>query len=471
VSARRILLARLPCRKVYPTGPLYLLSALRRAAPDAAFLFVDLALEPARGAWPALARALREFQPDELVFSWRDIQIFSPMDSDGALRDAFIVFHDPSLLRKAAAGVRGLRDIVAYRTALGVNLRIIRRASRAAPGAGLSVGGPSIRIFHEQLRRRLPARARVYAESGLAAFFGSLGLPAPREPLEPGIDLDFLAVAFPGFPEYRGEVIGVQTKQGCPHSCLFCLYPFLEGARVRHRDPAAVVEEITAYAGRWGGRRFWFADAQLLSVPEDHRHLAAILEGVMARRLSIEWSGYLRVHELEPPLASLMVRSGLADLEVSINSGSQQVAEALRLGFRIDEVKRGLGTLKAAGYTGRLLLNLSLNAPGETPATMRETIRFVQWATDSFGPDRVVPVVFFLAIQPHTGLEERALAEGHLRPGYNPLSVMPWNVLKLIYNPPPLGRIVGRACVMAFRAGVKEPGMRVLQEIARRTGG
>ncbi|MGA2612123.1 MAG: hypothetical protein ABSG38_01545 [Spirochaetia bacterium] len=64
-----------------------------------------------------------------------------------------------------------------------------------------------------------------------------------------------------------------------------------------------------------------------------------------------------------------------------------------------------------------------------------------------------MPVIFFLAIQPHTGLESRALADGHIRKGYDPLSVLPWNVLKLIYNPPPLGSMIGRSCARAFAAG------------------
>ena len=62
-------------------------------------------------------------------------------------------------------------------------------------------------------------------------------------------------------------------------------------------------------------------------------------------------------------------------------------------------------------------------------------------------------MIFFLAIQPHTGLESRALADGHIRKGYDPLSVLPWNVLKLIYNPPPLGSMIGRSCARAFAAG------------------
>jgi hypothetical protein len=82
-----------------------------------------------------------------------------------------------------------------------------------------------------------------------------------------------------------------------------------------------------------------------------------------------------------------------------------------------------------------------------------------------FGDSRVVPVVFFLAVQPHTGLEARALGDGHLRQGYNPLSVMPGDVLRLIYNPPPLGSLIGRACAVSFARGGDDVGENVLTMI------
>jgi len=471
VSPGRILVVRLPCRKVFPTGPLYLLSALHAASPGTVLQGLDLALEPAAKRWPSLRQALDAFHPDLVAFSWRDIQIFSPQDLDGALRDAFVVFHDPSFLRKALAAFRGLRDIIIYRSALATNLRLIRRAARRARGAAIALGGPSARIFGDRLRAKLPRGVRVFSEAGLGEFFASIGLPAPADPLEPGIDLPFLEASFPALGAYRDEVVAVQTKQGCPHECLYCLYGYLEGKKVRHRDPARVVDEIQGYVKRWGTRRFWFADAQLLSVPADHRHLAAILGGILDRRLAVEWSGYLRIHEIDAALAGLMVRSGLTDLEVSINSGAQEIVDGLRLGFRVEDVMQGLSVLKEAGYARRLFLNLSLNAPGETEDTLRQTIAVVRRATALFGDGLVVPVVFFLAIQPHTGLERAAIQAGHIRAGYNPLSVLPWNVLKLIYNPPPLGRIIGRACVRAFADGADSPGTRVLAEIERELEG
>ena len=467
----RILIVRLPCHKVFPAGPVYLHAALHAAAPSAALRLLDLALESRRGAWPAVKRDLRAFHPDLVAFSWRDIQIFSPQDADGGLRDAFIFFHHPSLLHKAAAAFRGLRDMVLYRSSLATNLRLLRRTARKVPRARVALGGPSARIFGELLRGRLPRRVEIFSEQGLDAFFRAMDLPAPAEPLEPGIDIPFLAATFPGFPAYRGDVVAVQTKQGCPQHCLYCLYGFLEGRAVRRRDSRRVVDEIEAWVRHAGTRRFWLADAQLLSVPGDKEHLASILAGVIDRGLSITWSGYLRVHELEPNLARLMVRTGLSDLEVSVNSGAQEVIDRLRLGFTVEGVERGLAALRDAGYAGRVLLNLSLNAPGETTETLRATCALVRRVTALFGDERVIPVVFFLAIQPHTGLEETALAAGHIRAGYNPLSVLPWNVLRLIYNPPPLGRTIGRACVAAFAGGREGAGRRVLAELGRITGG
>ena len=462
MAPERILIVRLPCHKVFPTGPIYLLSLIHRAAPGASLRLLDLALVDRREQGRVLEESITDFRPDVIAFSLRDIQIFSPQDMDGAMRDAFVFFHDPSIAKKAVAAFRGLWDIIAYRSSLAHNLRLLRRTAARHASTPIALGGSSIKIFEDRLRRRLPARIRTYAKDDLAAFFADVGLTLPPSPIEPDIDLQVVQASFPQWREYKDEMIGVQTKQGCPHRCLFCLYGFIEGREVRRREPAAVVKELAGYARRWGARKFWFADAQLLSGPDDRSHLIAILEGILAGDLCIQWSGYLRIHEIDARLASLMVRSGLCDLEISLSSGAPAVLAELRLGFTIEQVVRGCEILAASGYAGRVILNLSLNSPGETKETLRQTIAAVRRIKTIFPARNVVPVVFFLAIQPHTGLERRAIADGHIRAGYDPLSVLPWDVIRLIYNPPPLGRMIGRACAAAYQRGGDEAGALVL---------
>ncbi len=465
-----ILVIRLACRKVYPTGPVYLISLLRRVAPHLPIKLLDLALVNERERESAVRAAIHEFDPAVIAFSWRDIQIFSPQDTDGGFRDAFIFFHDPSITRKIGASLRGLRDILMYRSALGGNLNLIRKITASYPGIEIAVGGPSVKIFGPWIEERLPQRVRLFPEISLARFFEFLDFTLPEDEIEPHIELKSIEASFPQWTAYRDEIIGIQTKRGCPHSCLYCLYGRLEGRMVSRREPDNILAEISAYAGRWGARQFWFADSQLLCDATDRNHLYQILDGILKASLDIEWSGYLRVHELDGELASLMVRSGLRDIEISLGSGAQSVVDELRLGFDVETLLKGCHTLKAAGYSGKVLVNLSLNAPGETHETLLKTVEVLDIIKTIFGDEKVMPVVFFLAIQPGTRLEKRAIADGHLDDGYDPLSVLPWNIRKLIYNPPPLGRMIGRSCARAFRDGGINTGKRILESIATELG-
>jgi hypothetical protein len=461
LTSPSVLIVRLPCRKIYPIGPVYLASLIRQVAPDEPVHLLDLALLDPDSRKKALNDAIRDVRPRAIAFSWRDVQVFSPQDMDGAMRDSFAFFYDPSPLVKAKAAVRGIRHIFSYRNALAENLSLIEEACRVSPASSLiAVGGPSIKVFGDLLRSRIPDRVHVISDT--ERFFSLLGLPSPDDPLEPRVDPSALESIFPSWNAYTGEEIGVQTKRGCPNNCLYCLYGHIEGKRVLRRRPERVVEEIENYHRRWGAKRFWFVDAQLLSDRDDDGHLTEILERLNKKDLDVNWSGYMRIDRLEPDMARLMVETGLRDLEIALNSGDQRVVDRLRMGFSVEDVIGGLKVLAEAGYSGRILVDLSLNSPGETRETLRHTLSTFERIQGIFSRDRVTPVVFFLAIQPHTSLEEVLLKEGYLKEGYDPMSVWPWHIRKLIYNPPPLGRLIGRCCADAFRTKPKDRGNAIL---------
>ena len=175
-----------------------------------------------------------------------------------------------------------------------------------------------------------------------------------------------------------------------------------------------------------------------------------ILERIIADRLEIEWSGYIRTSLITEPLAKLMVQSGVGDLEVAITSGSQEVLNELHMGFKLEHLYEGCRYLKEAGFKGRVLLNYSLNSPGDTEETLRESVESYKKIAEILGEDRVFPMLFFLGIQPHTGLEDRLISEGYLSTGYNPLSMNPFLMKKLLYNPAPLSHRIAKACLAAW---------------------
>jgi hypothetical protein len=183
------------------------------------------------------------------------------------------------------------------------------------------------------------------------------------------------------------------------------------------------------------------------------------LERIIKEGLDIEWSGYIRTSLITADFAKLMVKSGVGDLEVAITAGSQKVLNSMHMGFKLEHLYDGCRHLKNAGFKGRVILNYSLNSPDETEETLLQSIESYKVVASILGEDRVFPLMFFLGVQPNTDLEQRLLSEGYLSAGYNPLSLTPWNIKKLLYNPAPLNKLIAKACLTAWsrKHGSRDP--------------
>ena len=333
------------------------------------------------------------------------------------------------------------------------------------------IGGGAFTAFADQLIEKLPDgtigilgegedailkvlegqplnEERFIVREGATIRKGEQHAPALLDALT--VDLPYLTSIFPQYADYIGESIGVQTKRGCPYDCAFCLYPYIEGKRVRYRPAEMVVRDIAQHYHAWGARRFWFTDAQFITGKEAYPQCTEILERIIQEKLDLEWSGYIRTSLITADLAKLMVRSGVGDLEVAITSGSQEVLNNLHMGFKLERLYDGCRYLAEAGFRGKIILNYSLNSPKETEETLLESVESYKQVASILGEDRVFPLMFFLGIQPNTDLEHRLLEEGYLSAGYNPLMLSPNSIRKLLYNPAPLNKIIAKACLAAW---------------------
>lgn len=466
-----ILYVWLPAKRIYPIGPTYLAHFIHARHPAIHQRLLDLSLFPPNERAQALDAALDEQQPGLVCFSWRDIQIFAPHEGDPSLKYAFNFYYSANPFKKLAASAKGLGYLWRYYRNIREALSFPWQVARRRPAARLMIGGGAFSVFADQLIRRLPAGTigvlgegeeavlKVVEDKPLAderiivvdrgdVRHGAKGAYLPLEPLAP--DLSYLESIFPQHSAYHNEFIGIQTKRGCPYDCSFCEYPYIEGKKVRYRPATAVVDEIEQYYRRWGARRFWFTDAQFFTGKESYPQCIEIMEQIIHRRLSIEWSGYIRTSLITPQLAGLMVRSGLGDLEVSITSGSQAVINSLHMGFSLEKLYDGCRHLHEAGFQGKLILNYSLNSPGDSEAGLMESVDSYKKIAAIMGEERVHPMLFFLGVQPHTGFEQRLIEEGYLYQGYNPLSMNPLSIQKMLYNPKPLSTVIAKACLAAW---------------------
>ena len=213
-----------------------------------------------------------------------------------------------------------------------------------------------------------------------------------------------------------------------------------------------IAKEIEALNKRYGVKRIWFTDAQFCSTRRSMEHVEHILDEILARQIRVSWSGYLRLNYLTPTIARKMLASGMCSVDLSF-TGSQEVIDQLTLGYSLDQQMEAFRMLKAAGHDQQMVkLYIPLNAPGESEDTLRRTIAKVKEIYALFGRDRVLPFIFFIGIQPGTPVEKLLIERGYLPPNYNPLTLNPFTIKKLLYNPKPLGGLIGRAYLEAIES-------------------
>jgi radical SAM superfamily enzyme YgiQ (UPF0313 family) len=497
----RVLYVRLPCNPIFPIGVVYLADYIHKQFPQVEQQIFDLGTVPALDFASALDRCIDQFKPSLLVFSWRDIQIYASVNGRGGnpLRNAFEVFYGRNPLVKLRGAMGGLQVFTTYYGELSRNISLIRRglqrARRHNPEVRAVVGGGAVSVFYEQLGRRLPKGTIVSVGEGESLLHKLVshqdfrdercyvvGETAPRERLihewpteieKSACNYDYIANIWPEFEYYLQAddfYVGVQTKRGCPHNCCYCVYTVIEGKKVRINPADEVVAEMQQLYDR-GIRNFWFTDAQFIPARRFIADAVELLQKILAAGMNdIHWAAYIRADNLTPELCDLMVKTGMNYFEIGITSGSQELVRKMRMGYNLRTVLQNCRDLKAAGFKDLVSVNYSFNVIDERPETIRQTVAYHRELEHIFGSDKVEPAIFFIGLQPHTHLETYALQQGVFKPGYNPMSLMPWTAKKLLWNPEPLGSVFGEVCLQAWRQRPDDFGREVMDILEQRFG-
>jgi radical SAM superfamily enzyme YgiQ (UPF0313 family) len=497
----RILYVRLPCNPIFPIGVVYLADHIHKIAPQVEQCIFDMGTVAPLDFHKALDQSIDRFKPDLLVFSWRDIQIYAPVGGRGGnpLQNAFEFYYGKNPFTRLRGAVNGLRLFGSYYAELWRNSMLIRqgvkRAQQYNPDARAVVGGGAVSVFYEQLAGLMPQNTIVSVGEGETllqklVFKQSIehercytvGVTTPRdrlvheapEPIEKSAcDYDYIESIWDKFNYYFRDndfYIGVQTKRGCPHNCCYCVYTTIEGKQVRINPADEVVAEMQQLYDR-GIRKFWFTDAQFIPAKRFIPDAIELLQKILASGMDdINWAAYIRADNLTPELCELMVATGMSYFEIGITSGSQELIRKMRMGYNLRNVLQNCRDLKAAGFNDLVSVNYSFNVIDETYETIRQTIAYHRELEDIFGRDQVEPAIFFIGLQPHTHLEEYALKNGILKPDYDPMSMMPWNAKKLLWNPEPLGSYFGEVCLEAWQRNESDFGRTVMDILEERLG-
>ena len=492
INNEKVLFIRLPCNPIFPIGPIYLADHLHKCFPNVEQKILDLAAMPSLDVKKNLRFTIEYFRPTLLVYSWRDIQIYAPVDGrqGNPLQNSFEVFYANNPLKRLHGAIGGVRLMTSHYGELWRNQRLIKKglayARRFSKHARAVVGGGAVSVFYEQLSKSLPKGTIISIGEGELLLEklikgesinnerGFFAGDRPREKLihekpnnlaKTACNYSYIASIWPQLNWYLegGDFyVGVQTKRGCPHNCCYCIYTVIEGKKVRINPVNEVVAEMRQLYDL-GVRGFWFTDAQFIPARGHIQNAKELLNAILKEGLKdIRWAAYIRADNLDAELAKLMVKTGMSYFEIGITSGSQELVRKMMMGYNLKTVLKNCELLVEAGFKDHVSVNYSFNVIDERPETIRQTVAYHRELERIFGVDKVEPSIFFIGLQPHTLLEKYGFEKGLINKGYNPMSMMPWTARKLLWNPEPMGKVFGNICLEAFDINPNDFGRTVM---------
>jgi len=310
--------------------------------------------------------------------------------------------HSPKFL------LDGARDVVA--------------ACKAATAAPVVLGGAGYSMFPAAALSYIGADMGIQGE-GEVSFNQLLDrLGADRSPddvpglyvsgLQPSVkpnfttDLDRLPLPSPGLfdPKLANDpacYLPFQTRRGCPLGCSYCATSTIEGRHIRRRSPAAVVASLKDWR-KAGFQKVFFVDNTFNLPPGYARELC---ERLSAEKLGLQWRAILYPGHIDANLVSQMKRAGCTEVSLGFESGTEPLLKAMGKGFGPDDIQRASRLLAEVGI--QRMGFLMLGGPGETKATVEESLHFA----DELQLE-AMRLTVGVRIYPNTPLEQLSRREG-----------------------------------------------------------
>jgi len=179
-----------------------------------------------------------------------------------------------------------------------------------------------------------------------------------------------------------GGQCGFETKRGCNRPCLYCADPLAKGPLPRSRKPAEIADEIESLLAQ-GIDVLHTCDAEF-NIPR--RHAMAVCEELIRRSLGekVRWYAYLAVTPFDAELASTMRKAGCVGINFTGDSASSAMLKTYRQPHRSEDLAIAVRLCRENSM--KVMIDLLLGGPGETPQTAAETINFIkQTAPDCAG--------------------------------------------------------------------------------------
>ena len=199
---------------------------------------------------------------------------------------------------------------------------------------------------------------------------------------------------------------------GCQFRCAFCADPFVFGRKWRALEPGRVGEEIQALWKRYRFTDLAFQDETFFT--SRHR-VQSIAEEFLKRDFSFTWTATIRAdqgHRLSEEVFAECVRSGLRQVLLGVESGSQEMLNWMEKDITISQVFECAHLCKKYGV--QAIFPFIVGFPGESFESIRASLNLIK-ELRSMSPGFQTPVFYF---KPYPGsrITDDVVRAGHRLP-------------------------------------------------------
>jgi len=199
----------------------------------------------------------------------------------------------------------------------------------------------------------------------------------------------------------EGGMGNIQTKRGCPFSCIYCTYPLLEGKKVRLRKTEEVVEEIHHLVEE-GVDYIYFVD-DIFNYPPSYAE--ALCREIVRRKFDVKWSAFVNPGFLNETLLQWMKEAGCVGIEFGTDSGSPRMLENYKKSFTQEDI------IQSSKICSKWMVNhchyLLFGGPGEEEETIEESFHLM----DQLDSTALIAMLG-IRIYPGTEMERISLSQG-----------------------------------------------------------
>lgn len=209
-------------------------------------------------------------------------------------------------------------------------------------------------------------------------------LPLPSHSLIPVSKYRALQTAFP-----------ILSGRGCPGKCIFCVGQKMIGAQGRFRRADLVVEEIERILAL-GFNQINFAD-DLFTYRKNH--VQSVCREIRQKKLDFSWSAFARVDTVDEWILDEMRSAGCSFLCFGVESANEDILKRIKKRIKLDQVEKAIKLCRIKGIEA--FASFILGLPGETQASIEQTVRFAEKLETYYG---------FHLLTPFPGTEVREYA-------------------------------------------------------------